>query len=712
MKSQRGVAVLVSLLLAILPAAVGRTPAAAGTWSGSTADDGMGHSISVDGSSSETHNPDGTTTSASQSTTTVKDNDTGQVVTVIKRSRTITKTAPPGPKTVRAASVDETTTYTTGGAYSVAHDEQAVWPVAGGRTQSSREHLTQQYGPDPSGHAVLKGQQKVVIQSDGSKRTTVRQVWNPQTNQWQTEDQLATPLRTSKAPQVHLPEHLAANCAAGGTVRTEPQATPAGTVEATTAKGQTYSFLVEPSGRFILPLDLMLPGALKLSIKDQLGFSIADRTLQVPAAPINPAPLATGSLPTISQAPPVVLGGGIGRLSLLGRCDYDTLLGPSLFLNTPKLSYNLRPLAWSGIDFNFRVPADIMPGLGSFVYGNGLGQWSPPKPTNPVRLGLAWDYDLKFGRPFDLKLDFTGLAKEYAQNPFTATVTPWGTASLFGGNPQAPPSFTKLSFTGGVAHLPLVVQRPGPFGVGVTGLSLSPAFSGPFVPFRDLPVLPGSTGMAPSSSCLSLGDDLHPVPVVTTHPGADGRCALTPPAPGYTQVTASSSDPRIVAAQPPNNDGHGWSVDYKASLYPGVSIVTVVWTNPQTGAKQTQYVVVGSGVVVDSAKSLHVEWGDLDDTEDDYGDDGYDSIGYATSGGDIREFGARWRTDIAGATHVDVRVIESNNPFAFPTQPAAAAPAAAPQAPPAAPQAPAPRPAQPNQPAPGAPHDDHGGGGD
>ncbi|HEV2439460.1 MAG TPA: hypothetical protein VGX97_05310 [bacterium] len=700
MRSQRGVAVLVSLLLAILPAAAGRTPAAAGTWSGSTADDGIGHSISVEGSSTETHNPDGTTTSTSQSTTSIKDNETGQVVTVITRSRTITKTAPPRPKTVRAASVDETTTYTTGGAYSVAHDEQAVWPVAGGRTQSSREHLTQQYGPDAGGHAVLKGQRKVVIQSDGSKRTTVRQVWNPQTNQWQTGDQLATPLQTSKAPQVYLPERVTANCPAGGTVQTEPQAVPAGTVVATTAKGQTYSFLVEPNGRFTLPLDLMLPGALKLSIKDQLGLSIADRTLQV-----TPAPAAVTGPSAITQAPPVVLGGGIGRLSLQGPCPFDPLLDPDLYmglkdsLGTSRYAYRMRMLAWSSGDITVRVPADIMPGRGAFMLQNGLGRWTPPKPTNPVRLGLAWDYDLKFGRPFDMKVDFTGLAKEYAQNPFTATVTPWGTATFTPGVSQTMPPFTKLTFTNGVAHLPLVVQRPGPFGVGVTGLSFSPGFSGPFVPFRDLPVVPSGAGTGSTPSpCLTLGDNLHPVPVVTTRPGASARCVLTPPDPGYTQVTATSSEPQVVATQPPTNDGHGWGVDFKAGLFPGVSIVTVVWTNPQTGVKQTQYVVLGSGVTVDSAKSLYVDWRDLDDTEDDYADVGYDSIGYAVSefGSDIRDFGARWRKDLAGVTHVDVRVIESNDPFRPSTEPA---------------KAPAPRPAQPSQPAPAAPpHDDHGGG--
>jgi len=704
MRGQRSVAVLVALLLAVLPLAGGRTPASAGTWSGSTADDGTGHTISVEGNSTDTHNPDGTTTSTSQSTTTVKDNATGQVVTVIKRSRTIAKTAPPGPKTVRAASVDETTSYTTGGAYSVAHDEQAVWPVAGGRTQSSREHLTQQYGPDSGGHPVLKGQQKVVVQSDGSKRTIVHQVWDPQTNQWQAGDQLATPLQTSKTPQVYLPDHVAATCPAGGTVETPPQTAPAGTVVATAPKGQPYEFLVDPTGRFALPPDFLTPGAWKLTVKDQAGATIANRTMQVDPAPAATAP----SAPAITQAPPVLLGGGIGRLSLLGGCRFDYQLGPSFSLNTPKFDYTLHPLSWSDSALAFRVPTDIMPGRGAFLLGNGFGQWSAPMPTNPVRLDLTWGSDLKLGRPFDLKFELIGLAKGIAAPPVTITVKPWGTGAFPGGNPQS-----TVTFTDGVGHLPFVVQRQGPFGVGVTGLSSSTGLSGPFVPFRDLAVGPGGAAAgAQLPPCLSpADDDLHPVPVVTTPPGADGRCALTSPGPGYTQVTAKASDSYALTLQQPDNTGSGWGVNFKASRYPGVSVITVVWTNPQTRQTQTQYVVVGSGAVIDSAKSLSLDWEDVGDAEDDYYDMGYDFVGWGARIGDhFMEFSAHDWTDFSGTTHVDVRVIESDrgaNPFG-PLYPSTGPMPVTPQGPATG----APRPAQPSQQPAGPPHDDHGGGGE
>jgi hypothetical protein len=702
MRSQRGAAVLLSLLLAMFPVAVGQTAASAGTWSGSTPDNGTGQSVTVEGNSTETANPDGSTTYTSETTTTIRDNATGKVVKVIRRSRKVNRTKAPGRRVTWAWTFEEHTTYGVAGTYAVTAENYGTWTV-GGKTQSYQDHRTEQYGPDPdNGRTTLKGGDEVITEHDGSKRTTTRKTYNPATHDWQTGEARVHPLQTSKAPQIHLPDHAVASCPIGGTVVTGRQETAPGTVVATGPKGRTETVLVDPHGRFTIPSTLTMPGTLHFDFFDQGGAAIGSRTLQIVPQWSLPGNAAT-TPPTIVDGPPFVLGGGIGQLKIFGRCNADDFLGPSVYFSTPKMTYTPNLLAWSGSELKFRLPLEYAVGRGSFIYDNGLGQLSQPKPTMAARfsvdygLGLKYDWTpgLGFGRHFDTTFRFDGLAgltdKPLFGNPVLLTPRQ---ASVTTRMPDVP-------FTDGIGHLPVEAWRPGPFGFGLTEFSPQPytgrslyggAFlpsnpfmtpygnsflTGPFTPLRDLPVAPPKTGGLWQWPGVSALDFLHPVPIAQAPVGVQGtRYALTSPGPGFTQVTVKSSDTWVVQVAQPNNQAQsGWGFDFH-NLTPGVSVITVTWTNPQTGETRTEYAVVGSGVVIDSAKSVFVPIGDLCDEEDNYYDDGYDYAGSADSGHTIREFGVRKWRDENGVTHVDVRVLESDwsagwalfgNPLSFTT---------------------------------------------
>jgi hypothetical protein len=685
MRNQRGVAVLLSLLLAVFLVAVGQRPASAGTWSGSTPDNGMGQSVSVEGTSTETANADGSTTYTSETTTTIRDNATGKVVKVIRRSRKVNRTKAPARNVAWAWTFEELTTYGVAGTYAVTAANYGTWTV-GGKTQSYEDHRTEQYGPDPdNGRPMLKGGEEVITEHDGSKRTTTRKTYNPQTHDWQTGAAHVHPLQTSKAPEIYLPGHAVASCPVGGTIVTGRQETAPGTVVATGPKGRTETVLVDPHGHFTVPSTLTMPGTLHFNFFDQGGAAIGSRTLRI-VAPWELPGNAMTTPPTIVDGPPFVLGGGIGQLNIFGRCNADDFLGPSVYFGTPKMTYTPNILAWSGSELDFRLPLEYSVGRGSLMYDNGLGELSRPKETMAgglrVDYGLGLKYDwtpsLGYGRYFDTTFHLDGLPG-LTDKPIFGT--PWLLTP-----PQSPVTarMPDVPFTDGIGHLPVEAWRPGAFGLGLTGFAPqphepyagrsvfggpfppsgsfnNPFLTGPFTPLRDLPVEPPMTGGLRQWPSIPVTDFLHPVPIAQAPVGVPGtRYALTPPGPGFTQVTVKSSDGWVVEVAQPNNQAQGgWGFDFHNAM-PGVSVITVTWTNPQTGETRTEYVVIGSGVVIDSAKSVFVPIGQLCDAEDDYYDDGYDYAGSADSGHTIREFGVRdWR-DANGVTHVDVRVLESD----------------------------------------------------
>jgi len=92
--------------------------------------------------------------------------------------------------------------------------------------------------------------------------------------------------------------------------------------------------------------------------------------------------------------------------------------------------------------------------------------------------------------------------------------------------------------------------------------------------------------------------------------GSDGRQALTPPADGFTDVSAESSNPGVVTVDPPNSNAGGQGVDFKATGQ-GATGVTITWKNPKTKEVRKQYFVVAVGVKVERAEVVTTQVGQL-----------------------------------------------------------------------------------------------------
>ncbi len=92
--------------------------------------------------------------------------------------------------------------------------------------------------------------------------------------------------------------------------------------------------------------------------------------------------------------------------------------------------------------------------------------------------------------------------------------------------------------------------------------------------------------------------------------GAKPRQVIAPPAePGYTVVSAKSSNPQVVQVNGVTLASGGWGVNFTVTGS-GVGVVIVMWTNPTTGKVQRQYFVVASGVRVNGASRIVMSTGD------------------------------------------------------------------------------------------------------
>ncbi len=92
--------------------------------------------------------------------------------------------------------------------------------------------------------------------------------------------------------------------------------------------------------------------------------------------------------------------------------------------------------------------------------------------------------------------------------------------------------------------------------------------------------------------------------------GAKSRQIIAPPVePGYTVVSAKSSNPQAVQIKGVTRAGGVWGVNFTVTGS-GVGVVIVMWNNPTTSKVQRQYFVVASGVRVNSASRIVMSTGD------------------------------------------------------------------------------------------------------
>ena len=105
-------------------------------------------------------------------------------------------------------------------------------------------------------------------------------------------------------------------------------------------------------------------------------------------------------------------------------------------------------------------------------------------------------------------------------------------------------------------------------------------------------VIPATLVIAPGALRAS---DVAIVQGGDVQSGLRGRQTLMPPDSAFTRAAAQSDDPDSVQVAAPNAAPGGWGMDFtvkRRAEYPVV--VTVTWTNPTTGEKRIQFVVVNS----------------------------------------------------------------------------------------------------------------------
>lgn len=105
-------------------------------------------------------------------------------------------------------------------------------------------------------------------------------------------------------------------------------------------------------------------------------------------------------------------------------------------------------------------------------------------------------------------------------------------------------------------------------------------------------VIPATLMIAPGAVRAS---DVAIVQGGDAQSGLRGRQTLTPPGSEFTRAAAQSDDPDSVQVAAPNAAPGSWGMDFtvkRRADYPVV--VTVTWTNPTTGERRTQFVVINA----------------------------------------------------------------------------------------------------------------------
>lgn len=105
-------------------------------------------------------------------------------------------------------------------------------------------------------------------------------------------------------------------------------------------------------------------------------------------------------------------------------------------------------------------------------------------------------------------------------------------------------------------------------------------------------VIPTTLAIGPGAARAS---DVAIVQGGDAQAGLQGRQTLTSPGSEFTRAAAQSGDPDSVQVAAPNAALGGWGMNFtvkRRAEYPVV--VTVTWTNPTTGEKRIQFVIVNS----------------------------------------------------------------------------------------------------------------------
>ncbi len=435
---------------------------ASDSWGGSTADDGMGHSITVEGETRGTE---------SNVTITVRDNATGKVIKVTKRhrsrtgARTETLTNNPDGTSTREIIDEDTRLIETTGQLEWRRIESTTTfngPNGTGHVTSGKESDTKRLTDPKTGKLI--GRTKTGIEYDPAKDEwrTISSVPAPPTDQ---RFALVAP-HTAETQGVVEGSVTIEVTDADGTRTIEPgigAVTAVVTVESAHQNRWPHSFQSTTGA-------LALTEAVKYFAHHGGAAGRYDVTASngggSDSAQINVTKGTGQTVPQIAQPGMVLPIGGIADIT--GR-GFAPQREPEVFLCTRDGAELLNPGAISNNEIRTLVPTRTTPGTATVILENGSGQFSRPVEVNPVGVQLQVPPRVRVGQTFQGVVELVGLTAANQSKRFTARMYVSGHGRFASGG-----NVVTTQIVNGRASAALIATSAGTLNVSVSDVTPLP----------------------------------------------------------------------------------------------------------------------------------------------------------------------------------------------------------------------------------------------
>ncbi|HEV2261923.1 MAG TPA: hypothetical protein VGR69_06540 [Candidatus Rubrimentiphilum sp.] len=386
------------------------TGVASNSWGGSTADDGMGHSITVEG---ETRGND------SNITITVRDKTTGKVIKVIKKYRSRT-----GARTESITNNDDGTS-----TREIVDEDTRLIESTGQLEWRRIESTTTFSGPDKTGH-VTGGKEtdtkRLTDPKTGKliKRTKTGIEYDPAKHEWRTISSLpAVPTDQRFAlvlPHTADPRGVIEGSAtievtdADGSRTIEPAiGTVTATVTADTAKGRWSHIFYYTLGALAFDAIKHVTAAARFNVAASYAGS-SD------TAHIDMSDVGTQTRPRVDQANQQSMVLPVGGMANITGSLFAPQREPEVFLCTRQSVESLDPAAFSNTDIRTLIPIRSTPGIATVIVENGTGHFTQPLEVNPVGVHLDVPPHVRVGQTFQGSVSLMGLTEANKSKRFTA----------------------------------------------------------------------------------------------------------------------------------------------------------------------------------------------------------------------------------------------------------------------------------------------------
>jgi hypothetical protein len=473
MKNRRFFPILLAAIATI--ALTWTAPATAGTWSGSTPDNGMGQSVSGQGSSTEVEGPPCTITYTSTTTITVTDNATGRVVSTTTRTRMRKykiKNCPKDIKVVARAKTNDVLLLPVVPGSGIKPDIEGISSASGSTTVTNNPDgsRTTQKTEESSGAGSYKrsdsttntdgkgnvtGGTSRTVTRVGGKRTVTGQNWDPKTGGWVNIPTEMLQLNLQSTSLI-LPDSASRGGYAEGTVLVNFTA-PDGSTGQTAASSNVT--ITEPNGKHhslrsqadvVLTYLQLMKGLYSLLLVGR------HNTDELRVGDNSPA-----TQPVVANSwtnPPVVTTGSSLKLDGSGLATGD---GPTTLACTRAGCEPVKTLAASDKQLKLEMPK-LPPGPCSVIVENGNGKFSNPVTINPVDVALQLPKSGTVGQTLDAIVRLTGLMPQNYNRTLQATVNLLGPGTLAGGGMTQ-----VVSIFNGVGHFKVIAHSAGTLDVNV-----------------------------------------------------------------------------------------------------------------------------------------------------------------------------------------------------------------------------------------------------